>query len=107
MVKQLSIVCAVWTVAYVIKFVAVFEGTNILYLKDQNTIDLVAACSMALIDYLTLIIPYYCVVDFNFINYLTCAHLLEGGNVDADALLDTEFQPIDMTQPDQDDGTDL
>lgn len=98
-VKEVGIVCAIWTVAYVIKLIAIIEGANILSLKDQNTIDLAAACSMAFVDFLTLIVPYYCVVDLNFVNMLTGEHLLDGTlrEDEADALLDTEFQPIDVS----------
>ena len=59
--QSVGIVCAVWTVAYAIKIVAVYEGQN-LYLISENE-DLYTAASVAVTEFLTLIIPFYCVVD--------------------------------------------
>ena len=59
--QSVGIVCAVWTVAYAIKIVAVYEG-QYLFIVQENE-DLYTAGSVAITEFLTLIIPFYCVVD--------------------------------------------
>jgi hypothetical protein len=66
-VRKLGLVCGIWTVAYIIKVFAIFYGSNILSLSDQTTISLATACTMALTDFFTIIVPYYCVIDSDFV----------------------------------------
>lgn len=73
--RQVGFACAIWTVAYIIKLIAVYEGQNLFYLSD-TAVDIATACSLALNDFLTIVIPYYCVVDGSFIDTISGKHLV-------------------------------
>jgi len=76
-VRKVSIVCAVWTVAYIVKEIAVAEGSALINYKNRN-VDLVTSCVLALTDFITIIVPYYCVVDSEFVSIISCRHLIAG-----------------------------
>jgi hypothetical protein len=51
---------------------------------------------MALTDFLTIIVPYYCVIDREFMMTLTCQHMNSGASALAEneRLLGSEFAKI-------------
>ena len=52
---------------------------------------------MAITDFLTIIVPYYCVIDKDFVQILAGEHLLILQSRDGDEnLISNEFVPIDM-----------
>lgn len=53
--------CGVWTVAYAVKIAAVYEGQYLFGI--QENVDFYTSGSVAVVEFLTLIIPFYCVVD--------------------------------------------
>lgn len=59
--RHLGIVCAIWTFSFVFKEVSVFYGASILKLKSN--VDFVSALAIALVDFFTIIVPFYCVIN--------------------------------------------
>jgi hypothetical protein len=59
--RHVGIVCAIWTLSFVFKEVSVFYGASIYKLKSN--VDFVSALSIALVDFFTIIVPFYCVIN--------------------------------------------
>jgi hypothetical protein len=75
-VRHLGAVCGVWSFAFVLKFIAVGEGKSLFQIDiSQDTPEVWTACILGLTDFLTIIIPLYCVVDSKFIKIMTFKHL--------------------------------
>ena len=78
-VQKVSIVCTVWTVAYIIKVFAVKYGTNYLLNDPDTTVSTQAAFGVWLTYFLTLIVPFYCLCDYEFVKTLAAKHLISEG----------------------------
>jgi hypothetical protein len=72
-VKQLAIVCTVWTFSFVIKLVAVAFGRTLFYVENQRigATNYGTACLLGFCDFLTIVVPIYCVVEDSFVKLMT------------------------------------
>lgn len=51
-----------------------------MFYYDLESVDVYQACVLGLTDFLTVIVPYYCVVDAEFIKIFWCKHLKQPGD---------------------------
>ena len=72
-VRQLSIVCAVWTLSFVVKLLSVAFGRTLFYIENQKigSTNYGTACLLAFCDFLSIVIPMYCVVEDSFVKLMT------------------------------------
>ena len=82
-VRQVGIVCFVWTIAFMIKLMSVGYGHS-LFQTDLENIDVYQACVLGLTDYLSIVIPYYTVVDSDFVGIMWCNHINQDPTFAAD-----------------------
>lgn len=73
-VRKVGISCAIWSIALIGKLVAFYCGYN-LFIMEIASVDVYQACVLGLTDYFTLIVPYYSVIDSEFIQVFWCKHL--------------------------------
>ena len=78
--------------AYIIKLIAVSFAPSLLIVKNAN-VSVYQACLLGLTDFLTIVIPFYCVVDAAFIKIIKSKHLLEGTDRDS-RLSNFDFENI-------------
>jgi hypothetical protein len=71
-VKQLSIVCGVWTLGFAIKLLAVAFGRTLFYIENQKVgaTNYGTACLLGFCDFLTIVVPIYCVVEDSFVKLM-------------------------------------
>lgn len=75
-VRHLGIVCGVWSIAFMLKFIAVGKGKSLFQIDISGTTPEVwTACILGLTDFFTIIIPLYCVIDSKFVKIMTFKHL--------------------------------
>lgn len=67
--------CGIWTFAFSVKVIAVYEGQYLIGVEND---DFYTAVTFASTEFISVIIPFYCVVDQDFVATLTCKHLLAG-----------------------------
>ena len=70
-VRKVGIICAIWTVALIGKLVAFYCGYN-LFIMEVKSIDVYQACVLGLTDFFTLVVPYYSVIDNDFVKVFWC-----------------------------------
>lgn len=72
-VKELGIVCGVWTLGFVIKLLTVAFGRTFYFYETQvvGATNYGTACLLAFCDFLTIVVPIYCVVEDNFVQIMT------------------------------------
>ncbi len=66
-IKRFGVVCAIWNFGFIIKFLTALGGQAIYDLDDNTTTDLFTACCYAISDFLTMVIPFYVVIDAKFV----------------------------------------
>ena len=101
--QKISIVCSVWTIAYIIKVFAVKYGTNYLLNDPDTTVSTQAAFGVGLTDFLTLTVPFYCVCDYDFVKTLAAKHLISegeknGSNLNLRFTMEGELSPSDCDE---------
>lgn len=64
--KLVFYISMLWSLAFGIKLSAIFYGVNLLTI-DEQYIDIATACSLAFTDFLTIIVPFFTVVDTSFV----------------------------------------
>jgi hypothetical protein len=80
-VKRFGLVCAIWNLGFIIKFLSAMVGIAVYSLEDNTTTDLFTACLYAMSDFLSMVIPFYAIVDNKFVKIFSFKHL-EAGQMD-------------------------
>lgn len=74
-VRKIGIVCAVWGVAFVIKFTASFFGDELYDLNVNKDDDFWQAAYLAVFTLITEIVPVFAVIDGSFVKIFSAEHL--------------------------------
>lgn len=85
--------CAVWTVGFVIKLLAVAFGTSFYKLENETigATNYGTACLLGFCDFLTIVIPIYCVVEDRFVTLMTGRFLLYANGLEHKDDEDNDF----------------
>lgn len=73
----MGVVCAVWTTAFLVKFIASYFGGTIHNLNTTGENDFWTACYLAVITITTEILPIYLVIDKQFVKDFSGEYLLD------------------------------
>lgn len=89
--------CAVWTVGFVIKLLAVAFGTSFYKLENETILlkngatNYGTACLLGFCDFLTIVIPIFCVVEDRFVTLMTGRFLLYANGLEPKDDEDNDF----------------
>lgn len=95
--RQLGIVCAIWSFAFVLKLITVAFGRSLYYIENQSigATQYGTACLLACCDFLTIVVPMYCIVEDSFVNLMTGKFLdYANGYVPMDGDSDDSIMPL-------------
>ena len=102
-VRHLGIVCTIWTVAILIKFVTTFFGPKAYDIDiNADSQDFYTACVIAITSIFTEIVPIYCVLDSKFIKLFSFKHIEspnEDEEVNQSLMLDSRVSNVHNDAP--------
>jgi cytochrome c oxidase subunit IV len=82
-VRKVGIGCLVWSLAFIFKLIAAGFGVS-LFQENLESVDVYQACVLGFTDFVTIVIPYYYVIDSDFVKIMWCKHLSLQGVADSD-----------------------